>query len=185
MALCCCGREEQFEPILSGVAGACDRDLRGGVREGSDLVSAGECCGVCPEVVREGFRGGGALEREGSGGGALVFEGDVSVELIFVMGDPFPIGIDPCGIDHEEKRHVTVLVDDEVVEDSAGIVGEECVLSFAGSESAKVICQESVKEAASVVSGHAKFSHVGDIEESAAGANGLMFGDDACILNGH
>ncbi len=129
--------------------------------------------------MREGFRGGGALEREGSGGEALVFEGDVSVELIFVMGDPVPIGINPCGIDHKKKRRVTGLVDDEVIEDSAGRVGEECILPLAGNESAKVICQESVKEAASVVSGHAKFSHVGDIEESAAGANGFVFGDDA------
>ena len=144
--------------------------------EAGDVVSAGECCWFGVEVVRECCGCGGALQGECGGCVALVFEGDVTVELVSVMGNPIPILLNSCCIYHEEKRLRTGLIRDEVIDDAAGRVSEEGILAFAGREFAEVVCEQGVKEGACIVAGHLEFTHVGDVEEAATGAYGFVFG---------
>ncbi len=178
-------REEQFEAVLTGVARARDGEWGGGVRVGGDLISSGECGRFNVEVMRERFGGGRSLQCERGGGVALVFEGDVAVETVLVGGDPVPIFVDASGVHDEEKRFWIRLISDEIVDDAAGGVGEQGVLTFARGEFAEVVGEEGVEEAFCIFSGHAELAHVGDVKEPAAGANGFVFCEDARVLDGH
>ena len=185
MALCRCGRKDQLESVLTGVAGARNRDGGCRVRIGGNVVAARECGRVDMEIVRECLGCGGALQGECGGGVALVFEGDVAIEAVLVGGNPVPIFVDARGVHDEEKRFRIGLIRDEIVDDTAGRVGEEGVLTFARSEFDEVVGEERVEEAFRIFSGYMELAHVGDVEESAAGANGFVLCEDARVLDGH
>jgi hypothetical protein len=61
----------------------------------------------------------------------LVFEGDVAVETVLVGSNPVPIFVDASSVHDEEKRFGIRLISDEIVDDAAGGVSEQGVLTFA------------------------------------------------------
>lgn len=173
--------KDEFEAVFSGVAGACDPEIAAVPVGEEDAVAWGEVRKVGQSGAKD--RGGkGALEGKGGGFGRGVVEGDAGGEVAL---HPVVVGLDHGGVDDEEKGFRVGAIEEEVVEDTAGFKQEEGVLALAGGEFGDVVGEEPVEVGERVWAGDPEFAHVGDIKEAGLGANGVVFLEDAGVLDGH
>ena len=89
------------------------------------------------------------------------------------------------GVDDEEELLGLDLIDVEVVNRAAALVAHEGVLALAALEFADVVGQDAVEEFGSGAAAHHDFAHVGYVKQAGGGADGVMFFEDAGVMQGH
>ena len=76
-------------------------------------------------------------------------------------------------------------IDDEVVDDSAIFIQQECVLALTALEFFDVVRQHFVEPGIRLLSRDDQLTHVRNVEDSGVFSHGLMFIHDACVLHRH
>ena len=79
----------------------------------------------------------------------------------------------------------STAVDDQVVDDSADIVGQQGVLGLSGLDSVQVVRQEPLQRPVRIVPRQLQLAHVGHVEHAGVLANGPVLVDDRRVLHGH
>ena len=182
------GVDEQLVAVLAGVAGAADGDLGGAVRAGAGHEGhVGQLPGDAEQL--EHLQRPGPLH--GEDGDLLVPVGDRDPRRRLV-GQPAEHlgGVGRVG--HEQHVVRTVQVDDQVVDDAAGLrvaVGQaaERVLRLPRADLPEVVAQASVHELRRARPADRAGAEVGDVEEPDPAADGGVLGEDspAGVLDGH
>lgn len=171
------GGAEEFEAILAGVAGAADD---GSVGEGGDAIA-----------WREGLAGAGlgedggrlrALDGHAGPGVAFIFEGDARDRVGLHPGE---VLVDHRGVDDEEEVVRAGAVGDEVVDDAAALVEHQGVMAVAWGEGEEVVGEEGIEPPGGGFATDDELAHVGDVEDPAVVADGVVFLEDRLVLDGH
>ena len=125
--------------------------------------------------------GGGALQGEQ---GAVL----VQVELHAggeVGGDVGEVGVLAAGVDHQEQALAAEVGDHQVVDDAAGLVGQQGVALAAGLQAEHVAGDQAFECGRSRGAGQRGLAHVGDVEQGGLGAAVEVLGQHALVLDGH
>jgi hypothetical protein len=77
------------------------------------------------------------------------------------------------------------LVDDQVVDDSPALVGQQRVLGLAGREAVDIVRERALEQIARARPLHLELAHVRDVEDARVGPHGAVLRDDALVLDGH
>ena len=181
------GGHEEFEAVFAGVAGAAEPHEAFGGIAGDDGVFLG-VGGVWAEEGSEDGAAFGTLDGEAGAGGAEVGEFDegFGVGLLGVEGGELgPVFGDAGGVDDEEECVWIGAIGDEVVDDAAVFVEEESVVALAGGEAGDVVGEGVIEEGFGAGATDDELAHVGDVEDADVLADGVVFGHEAGVLDGH
>src|SRR5262249_51258830 len=98
-----------------------------------------------------------------------------------------PIEVDvPVGcVDDEQVTKWLELVRDEIVDDSAALVGEQRVLRLADADPVEIVGQRGLQELRRARALDLELAHVRDVEDAAVGSYRLVLWDDAFVLDRH
>jgi hypothetical protein len=88
-------------------------------------------------------------------------------------------------VHYEQKFHLANSINDQVIDDAATVVQEKGVLTRANVELADVIREHGVEPFACAWPLHDQLSHVRNIEDADIVSHGLVFLDDARVLDRH
>ena len=102
-----------------------------------------------------------------------------------MRAQPRKILVNLRSVHDEQPLVVADAVDDEVVNHAAALVEHQRVLPAADGEFLDVIGEHPVQPRGGTVAAREKLPHVRNIEDAQRSADGMMFGDDACVLHGH
>ena len=98
---------------------------------------------------------------------------------------PVPVLLYIGSIDNQQILLRLILIDEQVVHNTAILIGKASVLHFTGSKGCHIIRSNFLQKVQSVRTLHPKFSHMGDIEHAYTLANGEMLIDDTGIFDRH
>ena len=174
------GVYDDFYPVLTGVAGVGDEGIRSWDGDGEE----GRVVGVEGE---EGLDdGGGARALDGDHGRLLsavdhAGVGEVGELIHQCLNDYVPVG----GVANDEDALIREPVDDEVVENAAVLIAGHAVAGVAGWDGGDVSGDNGVGEGLSVGTIEEEPAHVGDVEHSGVGANGMVFPDGGAVTGRH
>ena len=98
---------------------------------------------------------------------------------------PAEIGGAVRGVDDQQEPEFVELVDDEVVDDPAGIVRQQGVLRLADADLAEVVGERRLQQLGGARPLDLELAHVRDIEHAGVVANGAMLRDYALVLHRH
>ena len=181
------GGHEEFEAVFAGVAGAAEPHEAFGGIAGDDGVFLG-VGGVWAEEGSEDGAAFGTLDGEAGAGGAEVGEFDegFGVGLLGVEGGELgPVFGDAGGVDDEEECVWIGAIGDEVVDDAAVFIEEEGVMALTGGEAGDVVGEGVIEEGFGAGATDDELAHVGDVEDADVLADGVVFGHEAGVLDGH
>ena len=181
------GLDQQLVAVLAGVAGAADGHLGGAVRAGAGHERhVGQLPGQAEQL--EHLQGLRPLDGEDGDLGVPVGDGDAGRRGV---GEPAEHLGGVGGVGHQQHVVGTVQVDDQVVDDAAGLVAvgqaAEGVLRLPGADRPEVVAQAPVDERRRARSADGAGAQVGDVEEADAAAHGGVLGEHpaAGVLDGH
>ena len=167
--------DHQLDAVLARVAGAVDHAL--------DAVELAHRQGERRRLVEpEPLQRTGALDgqqRVAVGDVARVRAADLAVP------DPLEVGLPVRGVDDEQVAAFLEAVHDQVVDDAAGLVREQRVLSAADVDLVEVVREERLEELARLRPLDLELAHVRDVEDAAVLADGAVLGDDPLVLDRH
>ena len=98
---------------------------------------------------------------------------------------PVPVLLDIGSVDNQQILLLFVLIDQQIVYNTAILIGKASVLYFTGRKGGHIVRSDFLQKVQSMRAFHPKLSHVGDIEYADALANGEMFVDDTGIFDRH
>ena len=98
---------------------------------------------------------------------------------------PLEAGLAVRRVDDEQVPVLVEPVDDQVVDDPAGLVGQQRVLRLAGREPVDVVRERRLQQVARRRPFDLDLAHVRDVEDAGVGAHGAVLGDHALVLDGH
>ena len=76
-------------------------------------------------------------------------------------------------------------IDDEVVDDAAGLVEQQAVFCLHRRDCREFASKRKVEERTGVRAGHSDFGHVGDVKDSGGCAHGVVLGEVGAVTHGH
>lgn len=124
-------------------------------------------------------------ERAEVGGEILQIHGGAPGKGAQLLVEPGGVGADAGGVDDEEEFFGLDLIDVKVVNRAAALIAHQGVLALAVLQFADVVGQDAVEEFRGGAAAHDDLAHVGNIEQSGGGAHGLVFIEDAGVVQGH
>ena len=110
---------------------------------------------------------------------------DVDVEALGVVGNPGIVLVDVGSIDGKEEAVVGKSADAGVVDGAAIGIAHHAVEHLPGRHTTEVVGEQMVDESLSVGSGDDDLTHVGDVEDTAVVAHGIVLLDDGGVLYRH
>ena len=102
-----------------------------------------------------------------------------------VFLDPLEVGLAVRRVDDQEVAAALDAVDDQVVDDPAGLVRQERVLRAADVDLVDVVREEPLQRSRHLRPLELESAHVRDVEDAAVLAHGPVLGDHALVLHGH
>src|ERR1700761_2844064 len=177
-----CRWQHDLETILAGITGACDKPV-------TDVTTEEWTQRQCLLRVR------GRHERSGFGArlGTLNSEHRVVSSLCYLHGkstggraNPRQVLIPSSRVDHHPEGRLVQKVDDEIVQNSAGLIQHARVQCLARElQLADVIGEQMLKKFAHARALEVNHTHVGDIEDTRFAAHSVMLIDLGGVLDGH
>ena len=98
---------------------------------------------------------------------------------------PRKVFFDTRCVNDQQKFSVADAIRDQIVDDSAGIVEQERVLTLADVQFLDAVGQHRVQPCGSAATANDELAHVRNVEDADVVSDRLMFLDDACVLNRH
>src|SRR6266404_6750540 len=89
------------------------------------------------------------------------------------------------GVHDEQKVLVADPINNQVINNASALIEEKTVLTRTHIEFVDVVCEHRVEPIARARSTDDKLSHVRNIEDANAVSDGLVFSNDAGVLNWH
>src|SRR5476651_375628 len=176
-------RDEDFEAVFAGVAGARD----GGADVGDLAVSE-------PVVLHareidagqrlEHFQRFGALDGDQRIARARI-DGHRIADTLDVLGHPRVVLRDVPRVDDEEEMRGTETVHEQVVDERALRREQAGVLRLPDLQLRRVVRRDALDRRERVLAGDLDLAHVADVEDPGAGAHGRVFVREAAVLDGH
>ena len=118
-------------------------------------------------------------------GGVVRFVDELHIKITQTLAHGRKIVINIGGIGHNQEFFVAQAVGDKVVNHAALVVGENRVLGATGLEYGHVGDQSVVEECSGIGPGDAELTHVGEVENTGAGAHSLMLGNIVGVFERH
>ena len=102
-----------------------------------------------------------------------------------MVAKPREVGLAVRGIDDQQEAIPSTLVDDQVVDDSAVLVGEERVLGLSGLDPVEIVREQSLQILARARAFDLEFAHMRDVEDAAVAPHREVLRDHALVLHRH
>ena len=118
-------------------------------------------------------------------GGVVRFVDELHIKITQTLAHGRKIVINVGGIGHNQEFFVAQAVGDKVIDHAALVVGENRVLGATGFEYGHVGDQSVVEECSGIGPGDAELTHVGEVENTGAGAHSLMLGNIVGVFERH
>ena len=181
---CAIGRAHQLHANLAGIARTRHEARHAGdhtcdCRERLDRV--GTRCLLRPDVGKQ-LECDRALQRDHGRLVALVgHDGAALLEPLEVR----QVGRDVAGVDHQQPDLVGQLVDDQIVDYATLLVEQERILRLPFLEAVDIAGERLAQQILGSGAGYLELTHMRDIKDAGAGADGAMLLIDADVVDRH
>ena len=175
-------RAVDFETVLSGISCAADDDF---LIAGVDGLASVEGEFAAPDAEHIFYDVFGFRSLHGNLAVIVRAVVEVDVEALHVLAHPIHVLVDVGCVDDKEEVALAHAVDEQVVDGAAVGVAHHAIEDFSVCGTGDVIGEDVVDIALGILALDAHLAHVGDVEDTAVLAHGVVLFDDGGILDGH